>query len=166
MASALLAERAAPAAPVDQGAFARLNGPAGAPVAAAVSGGGDSLALMLAAAAWAERAGRRLVVLTVDHRLQPQGAAWAASVAARAAGLGLTHRTLVWRGEKPATGLPAAARAARHALLAAAAREAGARVILMGHTADDLMEAQLMRRAGSSVPSPRPWSASPAWPEG
>jgi tRNA(Ile)-lysidine synthase len=148
-------------------AFARrLNGPAAAPVAVALSGGGDSLALLHLAAAWARRAGRRLVALTVDHGLNPDSGAWTRFAAERALALGLPHRTLVWTGAKPATGLPAAARAARHALLAEAARAEAAAVILMGHTADDLMEAEAMRRAGATAPSPRVWSPSPAWPEG
>ena len=144
----------------------RLNGPAGAPVAVALSGGGDSLALLHLAQAWAGRAGRRLVALTVDHGLNPASAGWSRFAAARAARLGIAHRTLVWQGAKPAAGLPAAARAARHALLADAARAEGAAVVLMGHTADDLIEAETMRRAGVSAPSPRVWSPSPAWPEG
>lgn len=136
------------------------------PVAVALSGGGDSLALLLAADAWARRAKRSLLVLTVDHRLNPQSAAWTKACAARARALGRDFRALAWEGPKPATGLPAAARAARHRLLARAARAAGARVILMGHTADDVGEAAAMREAGSSTPGPRPWSPSPVWPEG
>jgi tRNA(Ile)-lysidine synthase len=151
----------------DFGMFGRrLNGPAGAPVAVALSGGGDSLALLHLAKAWADRAGRRLVALTVDHGLQPASAAWTGFAAERALSLGVAHRALAWTGHKPAHGLPAAARAARHALLAEAARTAGARVLLMGHTADDLVEAEEMRRMGAAVPSPRFWSPSPAWPEG
>lgn len=144
----------------------RLNGPAAAPVALALSGGGDSLALLHIAKAWADRAARRLVALTLDHRLNPASGAWSRFAASRAARLGVAHRTLTWAGPKPAAGLPAAARAARHALLAEAARAEGAAVILMGHTADDLMEAALMRRAGASTPGPRAWAPSPAWPEG
>ena len=143
-----------------------LNGPADAPIAVALSGGGDSLALLHLAKAWADHAGRRLVALTVDHGLNPASAGWTRFAAERAARLGVAHRTLVWTGAKPTTGLPAAARAARHALLADAARAEGAVVILMGHTADDLMEAEAMRRTGVSAPSPRVWSPSPAWPEG
>lgn len=144
----------------------RLNGPAAAPVAVAVSGGGDSLALLHLAKAWADAAGRALVALTVDHGLNPASAGWSRFAAERAAALGVRHRTLAWQGPKPAAGLPAAARAARHALLATAARAEGAAVILMGHTADDLAEAEAMRRAGATAPSPRVWSPSPAWPEG
>ena len=135
-------------------------------MAVALSGGGDSLAMLLTAADWARGAGRALVVLTVDHGLRPESAGWTTDCAAAAGRLGLAFRALAWTGEKPKTGLPAAARAARHALLADAAREAGARVILLGHTADDVLEARLMRQAGSSTPEPREWSPSPAWPQG
>jgi len=144
----------------------RLNASGAAPVAVALSGGGDSLALMLLAKRWAGRAGRRLIALTVDHGLQPQGGAWAEWAGQRARRLGVAHRTLRWEGDKPASGLPAAARAARHRLFAEAARAAGARVILLGHTADDCMEARWMRAAGSTVPTPREWAPSPVWPEG
>jgi tRNA(Ile)-lysidine synthase len=144
----------------------RLNAADRPPVAVALSGGGDSLALLHLAKTWADGAGRALIALTVDHGLQPQSAAWSRFAAERAGWLGVPQRTLAWLGEKPATGLPAAARAARHALLADAARSAGARVVLMAHTADDLMEAELMRRMGASAPSPRLWSPSPAWPQG
>jgi tRNA(Ile)-lysidine synthase len=135
-------------------------------IAMALSGGGDSLALLLAAAAWAERAGRELLVLTVDHGLRAESADWTRTCAATARRLGLAFRALSWTGEKPATGLPAAARLARHRLLADAAREAGARVILMGHTASDIREAAAMRAAGSTTPDPREWSPSPVWPQG
>jgi tRNA(Ile)-lysidine synthase len=136
------------------------------PVAVALSGGGDSLALLLVGAEWASRAGRSLLVLTVDHRLRPESADWTRACAATAQRLNLPFRALAWEGEKPSTGLPAAARMARHRLLADAARRAGARVILMGHTADDGLEARVMRAEGSTTPEPREWSPSPAWPEG
>jgi tRNA(Ile)-lysidine synthase len=144
----------------------RLNPTSPAPLIVAFSGGGDSLALLLAAKAWADGAHRRVIAVTVDHRLQAAGAGWAAWCEARCKRLGVAHRTLAWTGDKPATGLAAAARAARHGLIADAARDAGASVILMGHTADDRLEARLMRAAGASVPDPREWSPSPLWPKG
>jgi tRNA(Ile)-lysidine synthase len=124
------------------------------------------VALLFAASAWATMAGRRLLVLTVDHGLRPESAEWTDRCAALAQRLGHDFRVLHWTGHKPATGLPAAARRARHALLADATREAGARVILMGHTADDRLEARLMRQTGSSTSEPREWGPSPAWPQG
>ena len=136
------------------------------PLAVALSGGGDSVALLLIARDWAARAGRPLLVLSVDHRLQPESAAWTRASGERAERLGLGFRALAWEGPKPVAGLPAAARAARHRLLAQAAREAGARVILMGHTADDVLEARAMQAAGATTPLPREWAPSPAWPEG
>jgi tRNA(Ile)-lysidine synthase len=145
---------------------ARLRPDSPAPLAVGLSGGSDSLALSLIAAAWARARGRRLLILTVDHRLRPQSADWTRTCADHAARLGVAFRPLAWTGDKPATGLPAAARAARHALLAEAAREAGAQVILLGHTADDRAEAAAMRREGASVPEPREWAPSPVWPEG
>jgi tRNA(Ile)-lysidine synthase len=166
-----LAEAAAPAEAwldqrVGQILDRRLRRDLPQPLAVALSGGGDSLALLLIAARWAKAAGRELVVLTVDHGLQAKSADWTRACAATAQRLGLPFRGLAWTGEKPATGLPAAARAARHALLADAARASGARVILMGHTADDLLETQAMRATGSTTPDPREWAPSPAWPQG
>lgn len=170
------AAEAGPGAPQDAGrrildrvrpAFERRLDPLSrAPLAVAFSGGGDSLALLLAARAWAQAAGRPVLALTVDHGLQPASAAWTEAAGELAARLGLGFSALAWTGPRPASGLPAAARAARHRLLADAARRAGARVLLMGHTADDLAEAARMRLEGSSVGAPREWAPSPAWPEG
>jgi tRNA(Ile)-lysidine synthase len=137
-----------------------------APIAVALSGGGDSLAALLATKTWADEAGRRVLVLTVDHCLQPQSPDWTAFAQATAQHIGADFEALAWRDDKPATGLAAAARKARHRLIAEAARRRGARVVVFGHTADDRAEAALMRAEGSSVGAPREWSPSPVWPEG
>jgi tRNA(Ile)-lysidine synthase len=144
----------------------RLRPDAAASLAVGFSGGGDSLALLILTLDWARAHGRAVVSLTVDHQLNPASAAWTADAVAKARALGAEARALAWTGAKPITGLSAAARTARHALLADAARAAGARVLLLGHTADDLAEAALMRVEGSTVSDPREWSPSPAWPEG
>ena len=145
---------------------ARLSVDAAHPLALALSGGGDSMALLGLAGAWARTRGRRLLALTVDHRLNSASAAWTvfAGDAARAAGA--DWRALAWDGPKPETGVTAAARRARHALIAEAARAAGARVVLFAHTADDAAEADWMRERGSTLGRVRAWSPSPAWPEG
>ncbi len=139
----------------------RLNGYG--PVGVAVSGGGDSVALLYALAAWGKRP---LEVFCVDHGLNPLSRAWTADVARHAADAGAGFTALAWQGDKPATGLSAAARAARHRLLADAARAKGMRVLCLGHTRDDVAEAERMRQAGSNVGAPQAWAPSPAWPEG
>jgi tRNA(Ile)-lysidine synthase len=75
--------------------------------------------------------------------------------------LGAGFKRLVWAGQKPTTGIPAAARAARHALLADAVRAVRACVLVAGHTMDDQAE-----NAALGQGLLREWSASPVWPEG
>ena len=113
----------------------------------AVSGGPDSIALMWLAARWrrALTRGPRLIAVTVDHGLRPEAAREARDAKRLACDLDLPHRTMRWTGAKPATGVPAAARAARYRLLAQAAKQNGATHILTGHTRDDQAETLLMR---------------------
>ena len=145
---------------------ARLMREAVAPVALAFSGGGDSTALMRLATVWARRRGRRIVALSVDHGLHPDSGAWTRRAGEAARSLGLDWRPLVWEAAKPSTGLAAAARQARHALIAEAARAAGARVVLTGHTLDDVLEGEVMRAEGLPLGRLVEWSPSPVWPEG
>ena len=135
-------------------------------MALALSGGGDSMALLRIAAAWARASGRRLLAITVDHRLNPDSRDWSrrCEAAARASGADWIERR--WEGTKPSTGLPAAARRARHGLIAEAARDLGSKVVLFAHTADDIAEGDWMRERGSTLGRLREWSPSPAWPEG
>ncbi|SFH88029.1 tRNA lysidine(34) synthetase TilS [Bradyrhizobium sp. Gha] len=113
----------------------------------AVSGGPDSVALMWLAARWRRSLtrGPELTVVTVDHGLRSEAAREAREVKRLATELGLAHRTLHWRGAKPKTGLPAAAREARYRLLMKAAHSAGASHVLTAHTRDDQAETLLMR---------------------
>ncbi|MRL68357.1 PP-loop family protein [Brevundimonas sp. SPF441] len=131
-----------------------------------MSGGGDSIALLRLTTDWARTRGRSVLALTVDHRLNADSGRWTDFAAGAARDAGADWRGLSWGGDKPATGLTAAARAARHGLIADAAREAGASVVLFAHTADDIAEADLMRSEGSTLGRVREWSPSPAWPEG
>jgi len=118
----------------------------------AVSGGPDSTALMWLAVRWRKRirTGPKLVAVTVDHGLRKQSVAEARAVKQLATSLGVEHVTMRWTGAKPSTGIPAAARDARYALLAKAARNAGATCILTAHTLDDQAETFLMRMSRGS----------------
>lgn len=128
-----------------------------APVAAmtsiglAVSGGPDSLALMLLAAEWASAPGRpRLFVYSVDHGLRVEAQAEAQMVKREAERLGLAVRVLKWNGDKPSTGIQAAARAARYRLMGDAMRKDGVETLLTAHHLEDQAETILMRMAHGS----------------
>ena len=117
----------------------------------AVSGGADSVALMLLAAHWAGRP--PAIVATVDHGLRPESRLEAETVALWAAALGLRHCLLTWQGDKPATRIQEKARAARYGLLVQCARDHGADAIATGHHADDQAETILFRLVKGSGPA-------------
>lgn len=118
----------------------------------AVSGGPDSVALMLLCAEWGERAGHDIAVATVDHGLRPESRAEAEQVGVWARALGFSHHLLTWTGEKPATRIQERARAARYALLADCAATIGAAAVVTAHHADDQAETILFRLTrGSGV---------------
>lgn len=108
----------------------------------AVSGGGDSVALLHLAAA----AGLRVAVATVDHGLRAEAAAECAAVASECAALGVAHDVLHWRWDGRGN-LQDAARRGRLALLSGWARERGLAAVALGHTRDDVAETFLMRLA-------------------
>lgn len=120
-----------------------------------VSGGADSLCLMHLLSDWARGLGDdapELLAVTIDHQLRATSGTEAAEVAARAAGLGIPHRTLTWEGDKPRSGLQAEARAARYRLLEEAARGNGRAAVAVAHTQDDQAETLIMRlKRGSGV---------------
>lgn len=123
-------------------------------LALAVSGGADSMALLLLAARWRVKLADapRVLAFTVDHGLRPEAAREAEFVAAAAARLGIEHHTLRWTGEKPAGNLQAAARQARYRLLADAAAEHGLGHVVTAHHLDDQAETFMLRLArGSGV---------------
>lgn len=120
----------------------------------AVSGGPDSLALMLLAAAFAGRhaAHDRFVVYSVDHGLRPEAAGEVAYVTDAARKLGFLARGLRWEGLKPETGIQQAARTARYGLIAEAMVADGTEILLTAHHLADQAETVLMRLAhGSGV---------------
>jgi tRNA(Ile)-lysidine synthase len=116
-------------------------------LAVAVSGGPDSVALLLLAAA---RWPGRVTALTVDHRLRPEAAAEAATVITQCRNAGIPAQLLVWEGAKPSAGLPAAARTARYRLMGDWCRAAGIGLLLTAHHADDQAETLLMRLGRAS----------------
>jgi tRNA(Ile)-lysidine synthase len=111
----------------------------------AVSGGPDSLALLLLAAA--ARPGL-VEAATVDHALRPESAREAEMVAGLCEQLGVPHAIhMVEWDDKPETGIQERARVARYRLLGEWARERGIPALLTAHHIDDQAETFLMRLA-------------------
>lgn len=146
-----------PARPLEDAEFDRLMA-AFAPfedaprVAVAVSGGPDSMALMLLAARWAERRGGSAVGLTVDHRLRPESGAEARQVGRWLGARGIAHHILRRRGARPTRNVQAEARAVRYRLLRHWCARHGCLHLLVAHNREDQAETVLIRLArGSGV---------------
>ena len=121
-------------------------------LALAVSGGADSLALMLLAKRWAESRSTppRLHVYSLDHALRPEAAAEVRMVLEAASGLGIPATGLRWNEDKPQAGLQEAARLARYHLIGKAMAADGCGVLLTAHHRQDQAETVLMRMAHGS----------------
>ena len=119
-------------------------------LAVAVSGGPDSLALVILADRWARERAGGICALTVDHRLRPESAAEIRQLETWLSAREIRHEVLVWSGEKPKTGIQKAARIARYQLLAGWCRDHGCLHLLTGHHRDDQIETHLIRRRARS----------------
>ena len=119
--------------------------PAGGRIGIAVSGGPDSLALLLLAQA--ARPGL-IEAATVDHGLRDESGAEAAMVAETCDRLAVPHAILTPRwAEAPRTAIQERARHERYRLLGFWAEERGLAAIATGHHADDQAETFVMRLA-------------------
>ena len=122
--------------------------PDGAPpvMGVAVSGGGDSMALLDLLRRWGQS---DLKIVSVNHGLRPEAEDELALVADYAQQHGLRHDILAWQWDK-AGNLQQAAREGRRSLIAAWAQAQGVRYVALGHTKDDQAETFLMRLARGS----------------
>ena len=125
----------------------RLTGGAG-PFGVAVSGGPDSVALLLLCA---EAFPDRTSAATVDHGLRPESAQEAAFVALLCQSMGVPH-TVLTVSSPPDGNVQAWAREHRYLELECWAIERSIPSVLTGHHADDQLETMIMRlNRGSGV---------------
>ena len=117
------------------------------PVAVAVSGGADSMALALLLGEICE-----VYAVTVDHGLRAEAAEEALLVSEVMARHSIAHEILTWQGEKPSSGIQAAAREARYRLLERWCVDKSISSLMLAHHRDDQAETFLMRLSrGSGV---------------
>lgn len=117
----------------------------------AVSGGGDSVALLHILASCFDPGSVELHAVTVDHGLRDEAADEAAQVCTLSESLEVPHTTLRWQGWSGRGNLQGAARMARYELISEWAKTQEIAVTALGHTADDQAETVLMglaRRSG------------------
>ncbi|MGL5012634.1 MAG: tRNA lysidine(34) synthetase TilS [Paracoccaceae bacterium] len=119
-------------------------------VGVAVSGGGDSIALLHLLQRVAPHEGWDLQAVTVDHGLRPGSADEAKGVADACSSLGVPHATLRWDHGTITGNVMDAARKARMRLIGEWANQQGIAMVALGHTADDRAETFLMGLARSS----------------
>jgi tRNA(Ile)-lysidine synthase len=129
---------------------AQVGSVPGARLGVAVSGGGDSVALLHILKRCFDADDIQLFSATVDHGLRPESAGEATDVGTYAASLGIAHTVLRWADWDGRGNLQNQARQARYELLADWAKANDISTLLLGHTADDQAETVLMRLGRSA----------------
>lgn len=116
-------------------------------LAVAVSGGADSIALALLMGQICD-----IEAVTVDHGLRAEAADEARFVGEVMARHNIAHTILHWQGEKPSSGIQAAARTARYKLIQDWCTAKNISNLVLAHHLDDQAETFLMRLSrGSGV---------------
>ncbi len=121
---------------------------ASTPVAVAVSGGVDSMAL----AHLAFNSGVAVRAFTVDHRLRPESSSEALRVKTTLESWGMRCDMLVWQEAAGGSAVQARAREARYRLLADACAQHSIKHLLLGHQLDDQAETFWLRLIDGSGP--------------
>ncbi|MBF0296519.1 MAG: tRNA lysidine(34) synthetase TilS [Magnetococcales bacterium] len=132
-------------------------------VVAAVSGGGDSVALAGLLLQSGLVAPENLILAHFDHNLRPDSGSDRQFTEQLATAWGLPCITATWNDRPVGGNLHAQARAARYGFLIATARKTGATVVATGHQMDDRAETfldRLLRGSGTTglaaMPPTRP----------
>jgi tRNA(Ile)-lysidine synthase len=107
-------------------------------IAIGVSGGSDSMGLVLLLREYCSPS--NLTLITIDHNLRKESADEALQVSQWARELNLAHEILVWRQHTAQGNLMSNARNARYKLLTDFCKKRGILYLFIGHTLDDQIE--------------------------
>lgn len=138
-------------------------------MAVAVSGGGDSIALLALTAIFAKKYGIEVHAISIDHGLRKGTDQEIKLVTQLCVQIGCQHHVEHWSGWDGGGNLQDRARTARYKLIADWAAGKGISVVVLGHTADDQAETLMMRLSrgagvdGLSAMSPRREQSGITW---
>lgn len=114
-------------------------------LAVAVSGGMDSMALMLIADKWCKDNNIELIAITVDHQLREESNKEAQYVAKICEQNNIKHTILIWEGEKPQHNIELIARENRYKLISNFCKENDINTLLVAHHLQDQAETFFIR---------------------
>jgi len=117
----------------------------GSGIAAAVSGGADSLALTLLLGQWCKSNDVALTALTVDHGLRPEAKDEALQIGRWLKKYDIRHVVLNWQGAKPSRNIQDRARIARYQLMGKWCQNNDVDNLFLGHHEGDQAETFLIR---------------------
>ena len=118
----------------------------------AVSGGGDSIGMLVLASEWAIINKKKIYVVTVNHNLRKEAKEEVIFTREFTKKLGFSHSTLDWKKPLKIGNLQSQASLARKKLISNWAKENNIKTVLLAHTIDDQVETILMRFSrGSGV---------------
>lgn len=113
--------------------------------AVAVSGGSDSLGLLLIANKWSKLNNSEIIALTVDHGLRKESPSETKYVNKICNDYGIEHKILVWEGDKPKSNIELEARENRYRLMSEYCRYNSIKYLLVAHHLEDQAETFFIR---------------------
>lgn len=123
----------------------------GIKIAVAISGGPDSLCLMMLLHEWTQKNHHTLIAITCDHGLRPESteeALWVQSICKQ---LNIDHFIITLKGPKPKTGVQEWARVKRYDAFKRFCIEYHIQDLFLAHHQDDQIETFLMRLMAKST---------------
>lgn len=136
--------------PITRSEFEKSLGEVTFPLCVAVSGGADSLALLLLAHEVAQERGSHVIALTVNHNLRAEAKEEALQVKKWANARGIEHEILEWNHDHPTARLQEKARKARYDLLTQWCKDHQISTLLLGHHQQDQEETFWLRLSSGS----------------